>query len=295
MKLKVGIIGLGVGEKHIYEYKKHPNCEIIALCDFDRNKVNKARFNYPDIEICENSKEIINNDMIDIVSIASYDSFHYEQIVGAINNEKHVFVEKPMCLYKNEAEKIKKILNNKSEIKLSSNLNLRTTPRFKRLKNMVNENHLGDLFYVESDYNSGRIKKVTEGWRGNENFHSVVYSSAIHVVDLICWILDDLPYEVTGYGNKIATKNTKFKFNDFVVGIMRYKNNIISKVTANIGCVHPHFHNLTVYGTKSTFINRFNEAIVIESRDNEKKPKVMKESYPGGKKGEIISSFVDSI
>ena len=58
------------------------------------------------------------------------------------------------------------------------------------------------MFYLESDYNSGRVHRVTEEWRGDQEFHSVVYSSAIHVVDLLCWIIDDYPLEVVAYGNK---------------------------------------------------------------------------------------------
>ena len=295
MKLNVGIIGLGIGEKHIVGYSNHPNCDVIAVCDFDKDKLNKIKYSYPDIQIYENSLDIIENDNIDILSIASYDSYHYDQIVSGINNGKHIFVEKPMCLYKNEAYEIRNLLNNNTKIKFSSNLNLRTTPRFKKLKSLVKENDFGDLYYIECDYNSGRINKVIDGWRGDEEFHSVIYSSAIHTVDLMCWIIDDLPSEVVSFGNKIATKDTKFKFNDFVISIMKYKNSIIGKVTANIGCVHPHFHRLIMYGTNSTFINSLDRGILYESRKNIDKPKIMDESYPGNKKGDIILSFVDSI
>jgi len=295
MSLNVGIIGLGVGEKHILGYSNHPNCDVVAVCDFDTDKLNKVNSCYPDIQIYENSLDIIENDNIDILSIASYDSYHYDQILGGINNGKHIFVEKPMCLYKNEAYEIRNLLNKNPNIKFSSNLNLRTTPLFKKLKRLVKGDDFGEVFYIECDYNSGRINKVIDGWRGDEEFHSVVYSSAIHSVDLMCWIINDLPFEVVAFGNKIATKNTKFKFNDFVITIMKYRNSIIGKVTANIGCVHPHFHGLIVYGTNSTFINSLDKGYLYEGRKNINKPKIMEENYPGNKKGDIILSFVDSI
>ena len=39
MKIKAGIIGLGVGEQHIKGYNSHKDCEVIAICDFDKNKL----------------------------------------------------------------------------------------------------------------------------------------------------------------------------------------------------------------------------------------------------------------
>ena len=36
-KLRVGIIGLGVGESHIQGYEKHPSCEVVKICDFNEN------------------------------------------------------------------------------------------------------------------------------------------------------------------------------------------------------------------------------------------------------------------
>ncbi len=38
--LKIGIIGLGVGERHLASYKRIPNCEVVALCDLDKDRLN---------------------------------------------------------------------------------------------------------------------------------------------------------------------------------------------------------------------------------------------------------------
>ena len=47
-----------------------------------------------------------DDNSIDIVSIASYDNYHCDQIVRAFHNGKHVMAEKPICLNRNEMEKI---------------------------------------------------------------------------------------------------------------------------------------------------------------------------------------------
>ena len=39
---------------------------------------------------------------IDVISIASFDNFHAEQVIHSLNSQKHVFVEKPLCLNRRE-------------------------------------------------------------------------------------------------------------------------------------------------------------------------------------------------
>ena len=87
--LKAGIIGLGVGEKHIEGYQSHPDCEVVALCDFSEVRLNECKEKYPDLKITRNAEEILQNPEIDVVSIASFDNYHYEQVMKAL---KHVVI-----------------------------------------------------------------------------------------------------------------------------------------------------------------------------------------------------------
>lgn len=293
--IKAGVIGLGVGEKHIDGYRLHPNCEVIHICDFSDEKLNKCKEKYPGIEVTKDASEVLGNSEIDIVSIASYDNYHCEQILMAIQNEKHIFCEKPFVLHEEEAIAVRESLRKKPHLKLCSNLILRKVPRFVRLKEMIKNGVLGDIFFLESDYNGGRLYKVTEGWRGDLDFYSAVYGGTIHVVDLISWLTEEKVVEVFAYGNKFASENTKFKNYDFVINILKFENGLIGKNTVNLGCTFPHFHTLNVYGTSATFVNSPGKGFLITSCDKEDPPKEVLEEYPGAQKGDIIPDFIDSI
>ncbi|MBI2328761.1 MAG: Gfo/Idh/MocA family oxidoreductase [Chloroflexi bacterium] len=293
--LRVGIIGLGVGEGHIAGYQSHPDCEVVALCDFSDDKLAMAKRQYPGIRLTSKADELLHDPDIDIVSIASYDNYHYQQIVQAIENDKHIFVEKPLCLYENEAAHIRQLLQQKPALKMSSNLILRLSPRFLQLKRMITDGKLGQLFYVEGDYNYGRLHKITEGWRGKIDFYSVVYGGAVHLVDLLLWLTGDRIVEVAAYGNAIASRGKGFRYNDMVVSILKFESGLIGKVAANFGCVYPHFHALSIYGTRATFVNGLEHATLFESRDPAQTGKKITTPYPGIEKGELIYSFVESI
>ncbi len=294
-KLKIGIIGLGVGEQHIGGYHKHPACEVVALCDFSEEKQTMAREKYPQMRVTAHADDLLSDPAINVISIASYDNYHYEQIVQAIDNDKHLFVEKPLCLHEKEAKHIHALLCQKPHLKLSSNLILRKSPRFIDLKQRIEARSMGKVFYVEGDYNYGRIHKILEGWRGQLDFYSIVYGGGIHMIDLLQWLTEDQITEVSAYGTNIATQETNFQYNDTVVSILQFKSGMIGKMTANFSCTYPHFHKLAIYGTNATFENGWPHANWYHSRDPNVPPLSIQTEYPGTHKGDLIYSFIQSI
>ena len=105
-KLNVAIIGLGVGERHLRGYEDDPRVSIVKLCDFNKEKVKEIKKKYPFYQIIHDPNEILEDSKIDVISIASFDNFHSKQVIKAIENGKHVFVEKPVCLFEEELENI---------------------------------------------------------------------------------------------------------------------------------------------------------------------------------------------
>lgn len=294
-KLRIGIIGLGVGEKHIQAYESHPECEVVCLCDFSEDKLQMAREKYSGIRLTKDAAEVINDPEINVVSIASFDDYHFDQVKSSILNKKHVFVEKPLCQFREEAVQIKDLLNNHAEVKLSSNLNLRTAPRFKYLKDLIHMGKMGHIYYIEADYLWARLHKLTDGWRREMDYYSIINGAAVHMIDLLIWLTGMYPIEVKGYGNQIATHSSGFRFDDFVVLLLKFEDGMIAKVSANGGCVHPHFHKVAIYGTKRTFINDVSGGKLVSVRDSTHTFSDISEEYPGKDKGDVIYSFIDSI
>ena len=296
MKLKAGIIGLGVGRKHFEAFNRHPSCQVSSVYDFSEKKLENISNVYPDIRAVINADELLEDPDIDIVSIASYDNYHYEQIIKGINNNKHVFVEKPLCLFEKEAKEIRSLLTKHPRIKISSNLVLRTCPRFIRIKEAVTSGEMGRLFYIEGDYLWGRINKIIDGWRKDMEYYSIIYGSALHMIDLVLWLTEKLPVEVHAYGNNIATENSELKYNSFAVLLMKFEDGMIAKVTGNGACVHPHFHRLVVCGSEKTAIHDITGAKWLETSDPDAELRDIVEDYPAKEnRNKVITSFVDHI
>ncbi len=294
-KLNVGIIGLGVGERHLEAYAAHGRVGSITVCDFDKNKVRQVQKKYPAVKAARDANEILTDQDIHAVSIASYDNHHTEQVLKGIKFDKHLFVEKPVCLKPKDAKRIHQALNAKPHLKFTSNLILRQSPRFQWLKEMIQSGQLGEIYYMEGDYNYGRIEKLTQGWRGDLDYYSMTCGGGVHMIDLLLWLTKGRVKEVTAFGNNIATKGSKFRYNDMVASLLKFDNGAIAKMSVNGGCVHPHYHHLSVYGTKATFVNGPEHGLLYSSRDPAKKPLKIKSAYPGAHKGGLVDDFIDSI
>ena len=86
---------------------------MIGVCDFNNKVIKKFKKKYPKIKIFDKAKTLIKDKNIKLVTIASYDNFHFEHIKECINEGKDFFVEKPLCLHFREYKNIKKLLKQK--------------------------------------------------------------------------------------------------------------------------------------------------------------------------------------
>jgi predicted dehydrogenase len=293
--LRAGVIGLGVGERHITAYERDSRCKVVKLCDANGEKLNEVGARHPECILTKDPQDVLGDPAIDVVTIASYDGDHYAQVMTALAAGKHVFVEKPLCLFENELANIETALAERPQLRLSSNLIMRKSPRFARLRKRLRNGEMGTPYYGEADYNYGRLSKITDGWRGRVPYYSVVHGGAIHMIDLLLWLFDEQPIAVTAFGNSIATRGTSFKFKDCVAALLKFPSGATAKITANFGCVSPHYHNLSIYGTAATFIHNQLGACIYTSRDPAAAAINVDDAYVGPEKGDMLPAFVAAI
>ncbi len=297
MKLRVGVLGLGVGRAHLEALAKLPSVEVIGVCDFDQAKLTAAKSAFPTIEILtEDATRILQASDIQAVVIATYDENHASQVMSALASGKHVFVEKPFCTSKQSAQKIRRMLGEHPTLRFSSNLILRRYPWVLDLKSKIDRNELGTPFLLEADYNYGRLEKITEGWRGKQAHYSVTYGGGVHLIDLLLWLTNDDITRVSSFGTNIASRGSAFRFNDTVLSLLEFRSGAIARLSSNFGCVAPHHHKFSIYGTKATVERTYQTTTLYRSRD----PKdlvecVRNDDQAKPEKGSYLLEFVNSI
>jgi len=294
-RLRVGVIGLGVGEQHLRAYLRHPACEVAAICDLDAERLQRVSSELPGVRPTSEVAELIEDETLDVLSIASFDDVHASQAVGGLRAGKHVFVEKPLCRSMAELRALKQAVEKGDGLQLASNLVLRAAPLYRWVEDARDAGRLGRLYAFDGDYLYGRLHKITDGWRGAVENYSVMLGGGIHLIDLMLGILGERPVAVSAAGNRIATESTAFRQLDFVAATFSFPSGVVGRVTANFGCVHRHQHVVRVFGTEATLLYDDAGARLHESRDPAAPPVELGLSGLPAGKGELIPGFIDAI
>lgn len=87
------------------QFIRNPNVRIAALCDVDANLLAAARKLVPDARVYADYREMLEKegDRIDSVNVSTPDHVHTVQIAAALKAGKHVYAQKPLCKYFDEA------------------------------------------------------------------------------------------------------------------------------------------------------------------------------------------------
>ncbi len=291
MLIYTAVIGTGIGTKHIEAINFYKNFRVKIICEKNKVKISQLKKKYKNIKIVSNENEIFNDDDIKLVSIASYDEDHYRQIKKCIKFNKLFIVEKPICLNLNNLQELNKLLK-KKKIHLYSNLVLRVNSLFNNIKNKINKK---DIFYIEADYIWGRKQKLF-GWRSKTKGYSITLGAAIHVIDLVMWMLKSRPISVLTYGSKKATLNTNFKKENFLIYIFEFPQNIIVKITANAAGIYEHFHKLKIFEKNKTIEHNIEKSQLFISSKKKINKKIINGYYPDKiNRKKLIQNFLDNI
>lgn len=286
-----GVSGLGVGEQHAQAYRQDPRCRLTSLMDVDPAKLRDVCSRLPGVQSFEGWEDLLDGDQLDILSVASPENVHCDQIVSALEKGWHVFAEKPLCQTREELRAIRKSLEANRKL-LLTNLVLRAAPAFKELRRLIAHGELGQVYAFDGDYLYGRLWKITEGWRGLIPYYSVMQGGGVHLIDLMQWCLGEKPVSVQTHGNKVCTAGTPFRYHDMQAATFLFPSGLIGRITANFGSVVRHQHVVRVFGTKATFISDEAGPRLITGRDGNARPLAEFPALPSGK-GALLPEFLD--
>ena len=122
-KLKFCIVGCGrIATLNILGYKDHPDAEIYAVCDHDRNKAELMAIETRAQKIYTDYNQVLNDKDIDAIDLLVPHHLHRSMVIAACNAKKHVSVQKPMALTVAECdEMIKAAKDNGVKLKVFEN------------------------------------------------------------------------------------------------------------------------------------------------------------------------------
>jgi predicted dehydrogenase len=148
--IKFGVIGYGYwGPNVVRNLQSIAGTEVLSVCDkssASRKRVHKA---YPSVYVSAEAAEVITSPEIDAVAIVTPVWTHFELAKAALENGKHVFVEKPFTSNVAQAEQLIDLAQQK-KLKIMVDHTFLFTGAVKKIKQLLQEGALGKLYYYDS-------------------------------------------------------------------------------------------------------------------------------------------------
>jgi len=240
-KIRVGIIGLGIGRWHVESYLAIPEVKVAALCDIDGEKLKSAATRYGIARVYTSYEELCQSDKVDALSICVPNYMHAPVAVCALENGKHILCEKPLSASPEEGSKILEASKKNPELKAMMEMKFRFNKDSAYVKNMVGNGELGEVYYGFSTYlrQLGGIPKMGTWFTKKElSGGGPLIDNGVHFLDLIWWLMG-CPKPVEVFGTTYAKfgphgKGAKgwtgepspeiFNVEDLALGTIRFSN-----------------------------------------------------------------------
>ena len=181
------MIGVGYwGKNHVRIYKTlllENEIDYLKIYDTDENRVKQIAEDY-NLDYLSDLNKVIKDDKITAVVIVTPSDNHFEIVKLMLNNNKDVFVEKPMTLKSDEAMELVKIAKNNNKLLMVGHI-FRFHPIVQDLKKRIDLGEFGNINMIYSFRFAMGVPRTDIG---------VDFDLAVHDLDVSCFLLNyDFP------------------------------------------------------------------------------------------------------
>lgn len=238
--INIGVIGCGYwGPNLVRNFSTLPGCRVKTLCDTDSERLEKVSALYSQVELTTNYTDLIEDDEIDAIVIATPVRFHFEMAMQSLLAHKHTFVEKPLVRNVREGRiLLDTALTNKLTLMVGHTFIF--SPAVRKMKQIIDSGELGELQYVAARrLNLGLFQQDI----------NVAWDLAPHDISIILYILPVTPESVNCQGKAHVNPNIE----DITNMVLNYANGSIA--TIQNSWLDPNkVRDMTVVGTKKMLV-----------------------------------------
>jgi protoporphyrinogen oxidase/predicted dehydrogenase len=186
--LRIGVVGLGYwGPNLVRNLAEAPAFDLAFLCDVRPKPLDALSRRYPGVPCTTDFEEMLADESLDAVAIATPVSTHFSLALAALNAGKNVFVEKPLAASSEEVEQLTVVAKENGLVLMPGHTFL-YSPAVTTIKALIDSGELGEIYFISSS-------------RVNLGLHqpdvSVVWDLGPHDFSILRYWLDALPSEVS--------------------------------------------------------------------------------------------------
>src|SRR5438874_1452316 len=189
--IRVGVIGYGYwGPNVVRNLRSLDGCQVGGVCDQSPAALRRVNQTYPDLPVTTKPSELLISTAIDAIAVVTPVCSHFELAKAALENGKHVFIEKPFTSTTHEAEELIELAERKN-LRIMVDHTFLFTGAVRKIRELIDEGVLGDLYYYDST-------RVNLGLFQHDV--SVVWDLAPHDLSIMDFLIHDKPEAVIATG-----------------------------------------------------------------------------------------------
>ncbi|MFA5147279.1 MAG: Gfo/Idh/MocA family oxidoreductase [Candidatus Omnitrophota bacterium] len=189
--IRVGVIGYGYwGPNLVRNFAEIPGCQIAAVSDLRPERLAIVAKRYPFIKTTRDYRDLLADDGIDAIAIATSISTHFNIAVDALRAGKHVLAEKPLAATYREAAKLVEESKRRKRVLMVDHTFV-YTGAVRKIRELVRSKELGDIYYYDA-------VRVNLGLFQHDV--NVIWDLAVHDISVMDYILPRAPYAVSATG-----------------------------------------------------------------------------------------------
>jgi len=217
--VRVGVIGYGYwGPNIVRNFHAQDRSRVVAVCDKSCKSLQRVRQAHPEIPVTQECRDLLEATDIDLVAIVTPVWTHYELAKAALENGKHVFVEKPITCTTAQAEDLIELAERK-RLKIMVDHTFLFTGAVRRIRQLIDDGTLGELYYYDST-------RVNLGLFQHDV--NVIWDLAPHDLSIMDYLIKEKPEAVVATGERHLNGVA-----DVAFLTLYYPNNIIGHINVN--------------------------------------------------------------
>ena len=189
--VRFGIVGYGYwGPKVIRNISLLEEAKVVAICDKSAVSRQKAQKMFAGVLVTDDANELMTSPDIDAIAVVTPVWTHYELAKAALENGKHIFVEKPFTSNSAQAEELI-ALAAKKNLKIMVDHTFLFTAAVQKIKQLMQEGELGQLYYYDST-------RVNLGLFQHDV--NVIWDLAPHDLSIMDYLIEKTPEAIVATG-----------------------------------------------------------------------------------------------
>jgi len=248
--VRFALAGFGAwGKFHAQSITSNPEAKLVAISAPSEASRAEAQQLYPDALIFADSLEMIAQADFDIIDIVTPSHTHREIALAAMENGKHVLLEKPMAISLEDCKAIVACAQ-QFGVHLAVGHELRLSSQWGRIKEIIDAGTIGDPQYVLVELSRKPYRQGASGWRYDQSrVGSWVLEEPIHFFDLARWYLEGSgdPVELQAYANSRDPQRPNLY--DNFSAMFKYANGSYAVVSQTLAAFE-HHQTVKISGTK---------------------------------------------